>query len=1020
MHLNLNQSRLFSTNSLVRQADDGGHYRDGDDDDSHHRNEDDSVKGRDRRDDDDQLEEIEEHDIEAEVEGDEAEVYEDREIDGEAGVGDDVERKNEEEKENEVREYEEDDIFDEEFEDEDHDEYHDVIDELEDENVEQVERKASSAPSSNDDGSQSKKEDPSSMIVVPGDKNQSAGAGLQDLQNLPTPPMVPMIPLHQKPAFPRTMTPMLLEDLSFIQNIVKTSRTQNLFVGLFLVRKKFRGQKSITDVSQIHSVGVLAQIRGIYPTKHGGGTVYLASIRRIRIKDTFSDDHTLLKVEDFKTEEYNKNSQVIKAYNMEIVATMRELVKLNFFWKEAIQTYLDHRDIGNPEELADMATMLTSADPDDMQSVLEMSNVTDRMIKSLTLLKAELDMVKIQAKINKQLEEKISNSQRRFYLQEQLKQIKKELGLEKDEKEALINKFRDRIAEKKIPEDVYKVIDEEITKLSMLEPSSAEFNLSRNYLDWLTVLPWQTYTEDNLDIKHADEVLNEDHYGLKDVKERILEFIAVGNLRGDVQGKIICMVGPPGVGKTSIGKSIARALGREFFRFSVGGLTDVAEIKGHRRTYIGAMPGKLIQCLKLSKSSNPVIMIDEIDKMGKGHTGDPASALLEVLDPEQNSSFLDHYLDVRVDLSHVLFVCTANVLETIPKPLLDRMEVIRLSGYVLEEKEQIARRYLIPAARRESGLTTSQVALRDGAVRELIRSYCRESGVRNLQKHIEKVFRKVALEFARGRMSLLSVTFKNLKDYVGQPVFTSDRFYPRTPVGVTMGLAWTSMGGSTLYIETTSDGTSPGLKTTGQMGEVMHESTDIAYTYAKKYLTETQSNNRFFDQHHIHMHIPEGATPKDGPSAGVTMVTSLMSLALDQPVRHNLAMTGEITLTGKVLVIGGVKEKTIAARRSGIKYIIFPKANKRDWDELDDFIRAGLTPFFVDYYHEVYQIAFGDLEAASKKQEEMFGKKVEDKKKSKRGRPKKSKPDEKKTPKKEQKRKSTHDQAKEQNVEGKD
>eukprot|EP01119_Soliformovum_irregulare_P013014 TRINITY_DN342_c0_g1_i4.p1 TRINITY_DN342_c0_g1~~TRINITY_DN342_c0_g1_i4.p1 ORF type:complete len:524 (-),score=179.60 TRINITY_DN342_c0_g1_i4:19-1590(-) len=516
------------------------------------------------------------------------------------------------------------------------------------------------------------------------------------------------------------------------------------------------------------------------------------------------------------------------------------------------------------------------------------------------------------------------------------------------------------VAGKEIPASSLEVIEEELGKFSTLEKSSSEYNTTRKYLEWLTGLPWGLYGKENLDIINAEKILDEDHYGLKDVKERILEFVSVGTLKGNIQGKILCFVGPPGVGKTSIGKSIARALNREFFRFSVGGMTEVAEFKGHRRTYVGAMPGKLIQCLKGLKTSNPVILIDEIDKMGTSHYGDPASALLEVLDPEQNGAFLDHYLDVPYDLSKVLFLCTANLKETIPGPLIDRMEVIKVAGYITDEKIHIANDYLIPTARDESGLKKAQVKIDQSAVKHLIQDYCREAGVRNLQKHVEKIFRKVAYKVVTGEKKVVTVTDKNLEEFVGKPVFNSDRYYDKTPVGVVTGLAWTSMGGATLYIESglAKSAGKPGLHRTGQMGSVMKESTEISFTVAKNFLEQLDSGNRFFETSAIHMHLPEGATPKDGPSAGVGMVTSLLSLATGKPVKPNLAMTGEVTLTGKVLPIGGVKEKTIGARRSGIKHMCLPLPNKRDFEELPLNLKKGLTVTYCEDYMDVYKAAF--------------------------------------------------------------
>ena len=525
--------------------------------------------------------------------------------------------------------------------------------------------------------------------------------------------------------------------------------------------------------------------------------------------------------------------------------------------------------------MADFAAAVSSGGPHDLQQVLESLVVEERLNKALVVLKTELSNAKLQQEISKEVDKKINRKQQEYFLMEQLKGIKKELGMESDGKEKLIENFRKKASQLVMSEQVKHVFDEELKKLSHLEPSASEFNVTRNYLDWLTQIPWGQQSKENFDVKHATQVLDEDHYGLSDVKERILEFIAVGKLQGTVEGKIITMVGPPGVGKTSIGKSIARALGREFYRFSVGGLTDVAEIKGHRRTYVGAMPGKVIQALKKVKTENPLIMIDEIDKLGRGHQGDPASALLELLDPEQNNSFLDHYLDVPVDLSKVLFVCTANTLETIPAPLLDRMEVIKLSGYVAEEKLAIASKYLGPTSRSASGLSDYNIDLTQDAILKLIKQYCRESGVRNLKKHIDKVFRKAAFQVVQEEVQKapngknIVIDEKNLEKFVGSPVYTSDRLYDENIPGVVMGLAWTQMGGSSLFIECVLDAplksdSKAHLKHTGQMGDVMKESTTIAYTFSKSFFAKRFPENDFFKHASIHMHVPEGATPKDG------------------------------------------------------------------------------------------------------------------------------------------------------------
>lgn len=706
---------------------------------------------------------------------------------------------------------------------------------------------------------------------------------------------------------------------------------------------------------------------------------------------------SLVNVENLAEIVPDKKSPTIKALTSEIVNVFKEVASLNSLFRDQISDFSISQSAGNvieePAKLADFAAAVSAGEIEELQDVLQTMDVEKRLHKALEVLKKELMNAKLQSKISKDVESKIQKRQREYWLMEQMKGIRRELGIESDGKGALVEKFKEKASKLAMPEAVKKVFDEELAKLANLEPAASEFNVTRNYLDWITQIPWGQRSAENFGIKNAMTVLDEDHHGLKDVKDRILEFIAVGKLRGTVEGKILCFVGPPGVGKTSIGKSIARALNRQYYRFSVGGLTDVAEIKGHRRTYVGALPGRIIQALKKCQTENPLILIDEVDKIGRGHQGDPSSALLELLDPEQNSSFLDHYMDVPVDLSKVLFVCTANMTDTIPRPLLDRMELIELSGYVADEKKAIANRYLGPQAKELAGLKDADVQLDESAIEELINKYCRESGVRNLKKQIEKVYRKSALKIIQDlgeealpesaaltpegkeakaeaekdksdvtttpenieketteqpRVALkvpdtvhVTITKDNLKDYVGPPVFTSDRLYDTTPPGVAMGLAWTSMGGSALYIESIlesalSHSSRGSLERTGNLKQVMQESTRIAYSFAKGLMAQRFPDNKFFDHAKIHLHCPEGAVQKDGPSAGITMATSLLSLAMNQQVDPQLAMTGELTVTGKVLRIGGLREKTVAAKRAGCTRILFPKDNFGDWEELPE------------------------------------------------------------------------------------
>ncbi|KAI9292794.1 ATP-dependent protease La [Neoconidiobolus thromboides FSU 785] len=851
-------------------------------------------------------------------------------------------------------------------------------------------------------------------------------------------PQLLSIPITRRPLFPGFYKAVVVKNPDVISAIKELMKRGQPYISAFLLKDDNLDIDTIENMDQVYNVGVFAQITSIFPSTSGEEnslTAVLYPHRRIRMSSVINDpvvekenkeesnkpieasfetevdnedenatiQSSLLRgkyavsisnVENIQDEPCNKKNPMVRAITTEMVSAFKDIAALNSFFRDQIANFSVAQYAGNvfdePGKLADFAAAMSSGESKEIQEVLESLVIEERLQKSLVLLKKELVNAQLQSKISKDVDAKIAKRQREYYLMEQLKGIKSELGLESDGKDKLVEQFKEKANELNMPDDVRKVFDEELIKLNHLEPASSEFNVTRNYLDWLTVIPWGKRGPENYDLKNAIKVLDEDHYGLKDVKDRILEFIAVGKLRGTVEGKIICLAGPPGVGKTSIGKSIARALGREFYRFSVGGLTDVAEIKGHRRTYVGAMPGKVVQALKKVQTENPLILIDEVDKIGRGHQGDPSSALLELLDPEQNSSFLDHYMDVHIDLSRVLFVCTANVIDTIPGPLLDRMEVIQLSGYIADEKAAIASKYLAPQAKEACGLENVQVDLQLDTIEAIIKNYCRESGVRNLKKFIEKIYRKVAFKLVkeheakepvppateeptkRKRKSKknqevlkldvsdasVTITPDCLKEYVGPPIFTSDRLYETTPPGVVMGLAWTSMGGSSLYIESVLESalnseSKPGFTRTGQLGDVMKESSTIAYTFSRSYLARKFPNNHFFDKASVHLHVPEGATPKDGPSAGITMTTSLVSLALDKPIAPTVAMTGEITLTGKVLKIGGLKEKTIAAKRSGVTTIICPGANKPDWEELEDYIREGLTCHFVEWFDEI-------------------------------------------------------------------
>jgi len=813
-------------------------------------------------------------------------------------------------------------------------------------------------------------------------------------------PILPIIAVNRHPVFPKFIKIIEIQDENLMEIVRRKVKLNQPYCGIFVKKDDENTEEVVESLSDLYSTGTFAQIVELQDLGKRLRMVLMAH-RRIKIidqvkedplpqeeldkkknieleltpyvkplrkrKDGIDDERIFLgETENVKHKEFETTEEV-KAMTQEIIKTIRDIIALNPLYRDSLQQMLQfgQRVVDNPVYLSDLGAALTGGETQDLMAVIEEQDVPTRLRLALNLLKKEYELSKLQQKIGKEVEDKVKATQRKYMLNEQLKIIKKELGMEKDDTESIIEKYTKRLADLQVPDSVKTVIEEEITKLRFLDAHSSEFSVTRNYLDWLTVIPWGISSEENLDLKAARTVLDDDHYGLDDVKKRILEFIAVSQLKGSVQGKIICLAGPPGVGKTSIAKSIAKSLNRNYFRFSVGGLSDVAELKGHRRTYIGAMPGKAVQALKKTKSENPLILIDEIDKLGRGWQGDPSAALLEMLDPEQNNSFMDHYLDVPVDLSKVLFLCTANVLETIPDPLRDRMEIINISGYVAEEKLAIAEKYLIPQVEEITGLSKSQITLTPEGLNVLIKSYCRESGVRSLRKQIEKIYRKVAFKVVHDKESGLNISEENLTDYVGKPIFTSEKMYPDTPSGVALGLAWTSMGGSTLYIETLGQkvkeaGSGGGLEVTGNLGDVMKESIKIAGTYARVFLEQKDEANTYFADHRFHLHVPEGATPKDGPSAGVTIVTALLSLALNKPVKKDLAMTGELSLRGKVLPVGGIKEKVIAAKRAGVTTVILPAENRKDFDDLPDLIKNDVDVHFAENYDEVYKIAFSE------------------------------------------------------------
>lgn len=761
-----------------------------------------------------------------------------------------------------------------------------------------------------------------------------------------------LLPINNRPFFPAQVQPLIINRERWQDTMQKVAETAHHCVGLAFVGE---GDGKVPTDDEFPMIGTTVRVHR--SEAEGNQIQFIAQgLRRFRIKRWITRTPPFEVEVTYPREEVERDADETRAYAMAIINGIKELLPINPLYGEELKHYLNRFSPNEPGPMTDFAAAITSAKGEELQRALETLPVLERMQVVLPLLRKELDVAKLQNEIAHQVNEQMEACQREFFLREQLKVIQKELGISKGDRENDVDTFRSRLEGKVVPKAVQKRIDDELHKLSMLETGSPEYGTTRNYLDWLTALPWGITSDDQLDLGRARTILDRDHDGLTDVKERIIEFLAEGAFKGTVGGSILLLVGPPGVGKTSIGRSIADALGRKFYRFSVGGMRDEAEIKGHRRTYVGALPGKLVQALKDVDVENPVIMLDEVDKIGSSYQGDPASALLEVLDPEQNSEFMDHYLDVRLDLSKVLFVCTANQLDTIPAPLYDRMETIRLSGYIAEEKMRIARHHLWPKLLERDRIPKKRINLTDAALRQVIEGYARESGVRQLEKQLHRIVRKAAVKLLENDDDVVKVSVNNLEEFLGAPFFRKEKVL--NGVGVVTGLAWTSMGGATLPIEAARIHTlTRGFKLTGQLGEVMQESANIAYSYVMSNLEAYDVSREWFDEAFVHLHVPEGATPKDGPSAGVTMATALLSLAKGKGVRP-LAMTGELTLTGHVLPVGGIREKVIAARRSDIHELILPKANQRDFDELPEYLREGMTVHFAGHYRDVARHVF--------------------------------------------------------------
>lgn len=769
-----------------------------------------------------------------------------------------------------------------------------------------------------------------------------------------------IIPLQGRPIFPGIFTPLMVT-ASNDSKIVETNYNKDGFIGICMLKN----ESDDPTVSDLYEIGTAARILKKVNLPDGGINIFISTIKRFKIRKTLSKNSPIIVAVDYLEEEENDTFEV-KALTRALISEMKEVSDNNPLFSEEMR--LNMVNIDKPGKIADFITSILNIDKENQQKILETLNVRQRMEQVLVYIKKEQELLRVQKKIQTEINDRIEKNQREYFLREELKSIQDELGTNEDGSLSDYQKFKNKIDELAFDGEIQESVESELDKFHIMDPNSPEYTGTRNFLELVTQLPWKIDTQDDFDLTNAKKILERDHFGLDDVKKRVLEYLAVRKMKKDSKGSIILLVGPPGVGKTSVGKSIANAMNKKFYRFSVGGMRDEAEIKGHRRTYIGAMPGKIIQGLKITKSKSPVFMIDEIDKMGDSHNGDPASALLEVLDPEQNVAFRDNYLDLPFDISNVCFILTANTLDTIPSPLLDRAEVIQLSGYIDQEKLEIAKKYLIPKNLLKNGLAKNQVHYSKSALQTIAEEYARESGVRNYEKNIDKINRKIVAELIteselNNDKDILNKKFvindTDLDKYLGKPVFDESEIKKADIPGTTIGLAWTNMGGDTLMLESSSFPGKEGLILTGQMGDVMKESSRIAFNWAKKYAIENKMKKpEWFEKNTVHLHIPEGATPKDGPSAGITMVTTFISLFKNKIIKRNLAMTGEVSLKGKVLPIGGLREKTVAAKRNKIKTIIIPIANKRDLDEIPENVKTGITFIPVSKVEEVLAAVF--------------------------------------------------------------
>jgi len=777
------------------------------------------------------------------------------------------------------------------------------------------------------------------------EKKLSADFGTENI-----PENLPVLPLFDAVLFPKMVLPLIVIEEDSVK-LVDEAMSQNRIIGLLVSKTKSKDKSKPEE--DLAMIGTSAMILKMAKAEDNKAQLLVQGLARFRV-EKFSQNAPYLRADIENIHENGGNGKEVEAMKTNIISLFNRIVELSPGLPREIATMSS--SIEEPGILADMVASTINSSAKDKQKILEIANIKIRLKEVTKLLNQQLEILELGNKIQSQVKGDMDKSQREYYLRKQLKAIKEELG-ESDEATVEIDDYRAKIDAVNLPEEAKNEADRELKRLSKMHPSSAEYTVASTYLDWITALPWHTSTEDNLDIKKARKTLDEDHFGLEKPKKRVLEYLAVRKLKPESKGPILCLAGPPGTGKTSLGKSIARALGRKFHRISLGGVRDEAEIRGHRRTYVGALPGRIVQGLRRAESNNPVFMLDEIDKVGSDFRGDPSSALLEVLDPEQNFSFSDHYLDVPFDLSKVMFITTANVLDTIPPALRDRMEVLELLGYTLDEKIKIANRFLIPRQRRAHGLKSNQISFTKGAVKLIISGYTREAGLRNLEREIANICRGVAATIVEGKVTAVTIKKVSVAKYLGPvKVDTETKSRVSTP-GVVMGLAWTPTGGELLFIEATAMKGNRGLTLTGQLGDVMKESATTALSFIRSNVKRLGLDEDFFDQHDIHIHVPAGAIPKDGPSAGVTMLTALTSLFSGKTIHKDLAMTGEITLRGQVLPVGGVKEKVLAAHRAGIKTLILPKWNQKDLQDIPKNVLKDIAFHFPEKMLDVVNIA---------------------------------------------------------------